>query len=108
MLAVASAVSGIFIFLAQTLGPKKPNAAKNTPFECGVMPFTQPVGRQGVRFYLVAMLFVVFDIELIFLFPWAVVFRSMGWSAFWPMMVFLFIFEIGFLYAWRKGAFQWR
>ena len=108
MLGIAGFVSGVFILLSEVLGPKKPNPVKMTPFECGMKPFSQPIGKNAVRFYLVGMLFVVFDIELIFLFPWAVVFRELGWPAFWSMMVFLVIFELGFVYAWRKGAFQWR
>lgn len=108
MFGIAASVSLVFIGLAQSLGPKKPSAEKNTPFECGVPPFSQPVARHSVRFYLAGMLFVIFDIELIFLFPWAVVFREVGTPAFWAMMLFLGIFELGFLYAWRKGAFQWR
>ncbi len=108
MFAIAAGVSGVFILLAEKLGPKKPTPEKMTPFECGMEPFSQPVGKSAVRFYLVGMLFVIFDIELIFLFPWAVVFREIGWPAFWSMMAFLAIFELGFIYAWRKDAFQWK
>lgn len=108
MFALAAGVSGLFIFLSQTLGPKKPNPAKDMPFECGKEPFSSPVGRHSVRFYLVGMLFVIFDIELIFLFPWAVVFRELGLTGFFAMLFFLSIFELGFVYAWRKDAFQWR
>ena len=108
MFVIASAVSGIFIYLSEALGPKKPNPAKDMPFECGETPFSSPVGKHSVRFYLVGMLFVIFDIELIFLFPWAVVYREIGWTAFAAMMIFLGMFELGFFYAWRKGAFQWR
>lgn len=105
---MAASVGGLFIFLSQSLGPKKPNPAKNSPFECGKESFSFPVGRHSVRFYLVGMLFVIFDIELIFLFPWAVVFRDLGMSGLVSMMFFLFVFELGFVYAWRKGALQWR
>lgn len=108
MFVMAAGVSGLFIYLSQTLGPKKPNPIKDMPFECGKEPFSSPVGRQSVRFYLVGMLFVIFDIELIFLFPWAVVYREIGISAFVSMVFFLFMFELGFAYAWRKGAFQWK
>ncbi|MSR77758.1 MAG: NADH-quinone oxidoreductase subunit A [Candidatus Omnitrophica bacterium] len=108
MFILAGGVSGLFIYLTQMLGPKKPNASKNQPFECGQQPFSSPLGKHAVRFYLVGMLFVIFDIELIFLFPWAVVYRELGLSAFVSMMVFLGMFELGFAYAWRKGAFQWK
>ena len=108
MFLMAASVSALFIFLSQSLGPKKPNPAKDQPFECGKVPFESPAGKHVVRFYLVGMLFVIFDIELIFLFPWAVVYREIGWSAFISMMIFLAMFELGFVYAWRKGAFQWK
>ncbi|OGW83355.1 MAG: NADH-quinone oxidoreductase subunit A [Omnitrophica bacterium GWA2_52_8] len=105
---IAAGFSLLFIVLTQSLGPKKPNPAKNLPFETGNDPFEAPTGRHAVKFYLVGMLFVIFDIELIFLFPWAVVFREEGAPAFWAMLFFLAIFEMGFVYAWRKGAFQWK
>jgi NADH-quinone oxidoreductase subunit A len=108
MFVLAVGTSIAFLLISEKLGPKKPNPAKSMPFETGEKPFEAPSGRHAVKFYLVAMLFVIFDIELIFLYPWAVVFREIGWRAFVDMMVFLGIFEIGFLYAWRKGAFQWK
>ena len=104
----ASAIPGLFIFLASVLGPKKPTAAKNEPFECGEKPFALPEGRLPVRFYLVAMLFVLFDVELIFLFPWAVVYRQLGVFGFLEMAVFLFFLGLGFAYAWKKGALEFR
>ena len=89
------------------LGPRKPDPAKNSPYECGFdalgdarMPF-------DVRFYLVAILFIIFDLETAFLFPWAMVLRVVGSPAFWAMMVFLGILLIGFIYEWRKGALEW-
>lgn len=103
----ASALSGVFIFLSQMLGPRKPNPAKELPYECGKNPFELPTGRHAVKFYLVGILFVIFDIELIFLFPWAVVFRELGLTVFWAVMFFLVLFELGFVYAWKKGALKW-
>ena len=108
MFALAAGVSGLFICLTQALGPKKPNPEKDKPFECGKDAFSSPVGRHAVRFYLAGMLFVIFDIELIFLFPWAAVYRELGVSAFISMFLFLTMFELGFAYAWRQGAFQWK
>ncbi|MFA6599568.1 MAG: NADH-quinone oxidoreductase subunit A [Candidatus Omnitrophota bacterium] len=108
MFVLAVGTSIAFLLISEKLGPKRPNAAKNMPFETGKAPFEAPAGRHAIKFYLVGMLFVIFDIELIFLYPWAVVFREIGWAAFIDMMIFLFIFEVGFLYAWRKGAFQWK
>ena len=75
---LAGAVAGAFVLLASTLGPKKPSAVKSEPFECGEAPFSLPVGRLAIKFYLTAILFVVFDVELVFLYPWAVVYRSLG------------------------------
>jgi len=107
MFLMAAGVAGLFIFLAQSLGPRKPNATKNMPYECGMKPFELPTGRHVVKFYLVSILFVIFDIELIFLFPWAVTFRELGGQGFIAVMMFLALFELGFIYAWKKGAFQW-
>jgi NADH-quinone oxidoreductase subunit A len=104
---MAFGVSCLFIYLSQSLGPRKPNAAKDMPYECGKVPFELPTGRHAVKFYLVSILFVIFDIELIFLFPWAVVFRELGFSVFAAVMVFLAVFELGFVYAWKKGALKW-
>lgn len=105
---IAGSVSGLFLLLAEKLGPKNPNAVKNTPFECGKEPFEKPTGRHTVRFYLAGMLFVLFDVEIIFFYPWAVVFRDLGIGAFAAMMIFLVLFELGFLYAWKKGAFEFK
>jgi NADH-quinone oxidoreductase subunit A len=105
---MAAGLSGLFLYLATVLGPKKPNPAKAEPFECGEKPFALPEGRLPIRFYLVAMLFVLFDVELVFLFPWAVVYRQLGLFGFLEMAVFLFFLVLGFLYAWKKGALEFR
>ena len=105
---MAAGLSGLFILLATVLGPKRPNPAKDLPFECGEEPFALPEGRLPVRFYLAAMLFVLFDVELIFFFPWAVVYRSLGLFGFVEMIVFLFFLVLGFLYAWKKGALEFK
>lgn len=104
----SAALAGLFILLASTLGPKRPNPAKDEPFECGEKPFALPEGKIAVRFYLVAMLFVLFDVEIVFFFPWAVVYRQLGLFGFLEMMVFLFFLVLGFLYAWRKGALEFK
>ena len=108
MALLAAGVSGLFIFLSQTLGPKRPNAAKDMPFECGEPPFESPAGRHAVQFYVAGMLFVLFDIELVFFFPWAVVYRKLGLFGFAEMMFFLFVLMLGFIYAWRNGALEWK
>jgi NADH-quinone oxidoreductase subunit A len=108
MFLFAAGVSGLFIFLAQALGPRRPNEAKNTPYESGKKPFESPSGRHSVKFYLAGMLFVLFDIEMIFFFPWAVIYRQLGLFGFVEMFFFVFILVLGFLYAWRKGALEWK
>jgi NADH-quinone oxidoreductase subunit A len=104
---LAGGIGAAFIFLATVLGPKKPSAAKSETFECGVKPFSLPSGRFSVKFYLVGMLFILFDVELIFLFPWAVVYRRLGLFGFFEMLLFLGIVAVGFIYAWKKGALEW-
>lgn len=104
----AAALSGVFILLASTLGPKRPNPVKDKPFECGETPFSLPEGRIPVRFYLVAMLFVLFDVELVFFFPWAVIYRKLGWFGFAEMVVFLALLLLGFAYAWKKGVLEFK
>ena len=104
---LAGLIGTAFLVLATVLGPKKPTPAKSEPFECGAKPFGLPSGRFSVKFYLVGMLFILFDVELIFLFPWAVVYRSLGLPAFFEMLVFLGIVAVGFIYAWKKGALVW-
>ena len=104
---LAALIGGAFLFLASVLGPKRPSAAKSEPFECGEVPFHLPSGRFAGKFYLVGMLFILFDIELVFLFPWAVVARQLGVVAFIEMAIFLGIVIVGFFYAWKKGALEW-
>ena len=104
----AGGTSALFIVLAQTLGPKRPNAAKNEPFECGKHPFSQPLGRHSVSFYLGGMLFVLFDVEMIFFFPWAVLYRKLGAFGFFEMTFFMTLLVLGFAYAWRKGALNFK
>ena len=107
MFFLAASVAALFIFLKQALGPKNPNPAKDMPYECGKTPFELPAGRHAVKFYLAGMLFVLFDVELIFLFPWAALYRKLGLFGFIEMAVFILILLLGFIYAWRKGALEW-
>lgn len=103
----AAAVAGVFLFLSTVLGPKRPNAAKNRPFECGIPQLAPPTGHFSIHFYVIAMLFVLFDIELVFFFPWGVAFRELGWTGFWSMASFTIVIVLGYLYALRKGALEW-
>ena len=94
--------------LGAWLGPKNRTAVKLEPFECGETPFETPGRPVAVKFYLIAILFVIFDIDLAYLFPWAVVFRDVGVTAFCSMVVFIGILSYALWYIWRKGALTWR
>ena len=105
---LAAAFAGVNIVLASVLGPKKPSPVKAAPFECGEVPFATAAGRMSVKFYLTAILFILFDVELVFLYPWAVVFRALGRSGLVEMVIFLAILMVGFFYAWDNGALDWQ
>ncbi|MDJ1156746.1 NADH-quinone oxidoreductase subunit A [Chelatococcus sp. SYSU_G07232] len=85
----------------------KPDAEKLSAYECGFNAFDDARMKFDVRFYLVSILFIIFDLEVAFLFPWAVTFGELGWFGFWSMMVFLAVLTVGFIYEWRKGALEW-
>jgi len=97
------------MLIGALLGPRKPDPEKLSPYECGFEAFEDARMRFDVRYYLVAILFILFDLEIAFLFPWAVVLGNLGtWAAgFWAMMIFLAILTVGFLYEWKKGALDW-
>ena len=106
IIAVGMAVG--FVFLSQALGPKKYEPIKYSVYECGVDPFTSASDSTSVKFYLIALLFILFDLEAAFLYPWAVLFRDLGWFGFVEMAVFVVILLAGLLYAWKKGALEWQ
>ena len=110
-LVIAVGLSSAFVFLpmgvARLTGAHKPDPAKLTEYECGFPAFEDARSQFDVRFYLVAILFIIFDLEVAFLFPWAVAFGGLGWVGFWSMMVFLAVLTVGFVYEWRKGALDW-
>ena len=90
------------------LRPNKPNPVKLSPYECGIVPERTPQGeRFPVKFYLVAMLFIIFDVETIFLFPWAVTFRKLGIFGLVEMAIFILVLAVGYVYIWKRGAFEW-
>ena len=95
------------ITLSFVVGDRKPDNEKLSAYECGFEAFDDARGRFDVRFYLVAILFIIFDLEVAFLFPWAVSLGSIGIFGFWSMMIFLLILTIGFIYEWKKGALEW-
>ena len=103
-------IASVLVGLSWILGPKRPNAAKTSPYECGVTPVGDARERFPIKFYLIAMLFILFDIETVYLYPWAVTFRSPLVSRgfeFAEMIVFVAILFVGYVYVWRKGALEW-
>ena len=108
LMAVITGFLLTMLFLASKLGPKNRTVTKQIPFECGAIPVGDVRNQRfHVRFYLVAILFIIFDLEVAFLFPWAVSFNDIGWMGFWSMMVFLAVLTVGFIYEWKKGALEW-
>ena len=106
-LIIALGLSVAFIVLNFILSPKKPDPEKLSAYECGFEPFDDSRIEFDVRFYLVAILFIIFDLEIAFLFPWAISLGSIGLLGFCSMMIFLFILTVGFIYEWKKGALDW-
>jgi NADH-quinone oxidoreductase subunit A len=107
-LMVLAVVFGLISFLASSLlAPKKPNAAKEAPYECGIIPTREPAERFPVSFYLVAMLFIMFDIEIIFLYPYAVSRSTLGAYGFWAIIVFSVVFFLSFVYEVARGGLDW-
>lgn len=104
---VACVLGLAFMGSAAIFAVHKPDTEKNSPYECGFAPFSDARMKFDVRFYLVSLLFIIFDLEVAFLFPWAVSLREIGSAGFWSMMVFLGILTIGFIYEWKKGALEW-
>ena len=104
---VALGLSILFIIINFTFSPKKPDPEKLSTYECGFEPFEDSRMEFDVRFYLVAILFIIFDLEIAFLFPWAISLGSIGLFGFLSMMIFLFILTVGFVYEWKKGALDW-
>ena len=104
---VGVAVGIIPQVLGFILGPNRPDSEKNSPYECGFEAFEDARMKFDVRYYLVAILFILFDLEIAFLFPWAVAFKDVGLFGFWSMILFLGVLTVGFIYEWRKGALEW-
>ena len=104
---IALGVSIGFIFLNYLFSPKKPDPEKLSAYECGFEAFSDSRMEFDIRFYLVAILFIIFDLEIAFLFPWAISLGNIGALGFWSMMIFLFVLTVGFIYEWKKGALDW-
>ena len=96
------------LLLNALLGPKnKQSKVKSEPFECGLPALSAPSGQFSVKFYLIAMLFILFDVEIVWFFPWAVILRELGWAGIIEMFLFVAVLVLGFVYAWKKGALEW-
>ncbi|MBI4621302.1 MAG: NADH-quinone oxidoreductase subunit A [Desulfobacterales bacterium] len=106
-LVIAILFAVVTIALSSIIGTKKPIPQKMMPYECGVDPIGSARRRFSVKFYIIAMLFIIFDIEAVFLYPWAVIFKDMGTFGFIEMGVFIVILFVGLIYAWKKGALEW-
>lgn len=107
LLVISTGLSVIIVVLGHTFGPKRPTARKLAPYESGMQPIGQGTRRMPVRFYLIAVLFILFDIEVVFFLPWAVTFRELGLFGLIEMFVFILILLVGYVYAWKKGALEW-
>ena len=106
-LAIAIAFPVVTIIIAKLIRPSSPFATKLEAYECGIKAASDSRGRYTVRFYIIAILFVIFDVETIFLFPWAVKYRQLGWFGVAEVAVFLVILIVGYIWAWKKGALDW-
>ncbi len=106
-LLVTAVMGSVFIILGKLLGPSRPDAEKNSPYECGFEAFEDSRMKFDVRYYLVAILFIIFDLEIAFLFPWAIVLDEIGVFGLLAMAVFLAVLVICFIYEWKKGALEW-
>jgi NADH-quinone oxidoreductase subunit A len=107
MIALGAGFALVSVLLSNVLGPRKPTPEKLAPYECGMPPVGDARERQSVKFYLVAMIFLLFDIEVAFLYPWAMALRDLGWPGFVQVVLFITLLLFGYIYVWRKGALDW-
>ena len=107
MIGLAVGFSDGNMLLSQFIGPRKPSPEKKAPYECGMPAVGDARERQSVKFYLVAMIFLLFDIEVAFLYPWAMALRDLGWNGFVQVLLFMGLLLAGYVYVWRKGALDW-
>jgi NADH-quinone oxidoreductase subunit A len=106
-LGIATGLGVVLLLVGFILGPRKPDPEKGAPYECGFEAFEDTRMKFDVRYYLVAILFIIFDLEIAFLFPWAVALDGIGWYGFLAMMIFLAVLVVGFIYEWKRGALEW-
>src|SRR3989304_625930 len=107
LIALSTAFAILVVVIGHLFGPKRPTARKAAPYESGMKPIGPGTRRMPVRFYLIAVLFILFDIEVVFFLPWAVVFRKLGLFGLIEMIIFIAILLVGYVYAWKKGALEW-
>ena len=107
MIGLGAGFALISVLLSSVLGPRKPSPEKLAPYECGMPAVGDARERQSVKFYLVAMIFLLFDIEVAFLYPWAMALRDLGWPGFVQVVIFMLLLLAGYVYVWRKGALDW-
>ena len=105
---IVVAVSAAILGLSAWVGVKRPSSTKLGPYECGIPPVGNARERFSVSFYLVAMLFILFDVEAVFLYPWAVIFKSLKWFGFFEMLLYIAVLLAGYVYIWKKGALDWK
>ena len=107
LVAVGVTLGGAMSFLAAVLGPKKPSASKSEPIECGLPRVTEGKEKMSVKFYMTAILFILFDIETVFLYLWAKTFNTLGWFGLIEGLMFMLVLSLGLVYVWRRGALEW-
>lgn len=107
MVAVGVGFGAFSILLSSFIGPHNPTPEKMAPYECGMPAVGDARERQSIKFYLIAMIFLLFDIEIAFLYPWAVALRDLGWTGFVQLVTFFLILSVGYIYVWRKGVLDW-
>src|ERR1700730_7377166 len=107
MMVIAIGFGALMANLSKWVGPKRPNAQKLSTYESGMIPIGTTRERVSIKYYVVGMLFIIFDIELVFLYPWAVIFKSLGAYALWEMFLFIALLFVGYIYILKKGAFEW-
>ena len=107
LIIISFGLAVIVIVLGNLFGPRRPTVRKSAPYESGMRPIGPGTRRLPVHFYLVAVLFIIFDIEVVFFLPWAVVFKKLGWFGLVEMFIFIAVLLVGFAYAWKKGALEW-
>ena len=107
LVVMAVGFGGVSVLLGRLLGPRNPSPEKSAPYECGMPAVGDARERQSIRFYLIAMIFLLFDIEVAFLYPWALALRALGWAGYMQVVLFTLVLVAGYVYVWKKGALDW-